>query len=83
MVQLVDVFSKLVMSLMAVVIDYCMKLSLDYLPESLYYNVSTSIGAAHATFLLRDQLVLEQGPIHDTLLVGEANPNQQEGLPHC
>ena len=50
MVQLVDVFSKLVMSLMAVVMDYCMKLSLDYLPESLYYDVSTSKGAAHVTF---------------------------------
>ena len=50
MVQLVDIFSKPEMSLMAALMDYFMKHSLEYQPESLYYNVSTSIGAAHATF---------------------------------
>ena len=50
MVQLVDIFSKPEMSLMAVVMDYFMKHSLEYQPESLYYDVSTSIGAAHVTF---------------------------------
>ena len=38
------------MFLMAAVMDYFMKHSLEYQPESLYYDVSTSIGAAHATF---------------------------------
>ena len=50
MVQLVDIFSKPVMSLIAVVMEYFMKHSLEYQAESLYYNVSTSIGAAHVTF---------------------------------
>ena len=50
MVLLVDIFSKPEMFLMAVVMDYFMKHSLQYKPESLYYDVSTSIGAAHATF---------------------------------
>ena len=50
MVQLVDIFSKPEMSLMATVMDYFMKNNLEYQPESLYYDVSTCIGAAHATF---------------------------------
>jgi len=50
MVQLVDIFSKPEMSLMAVVKDYFMKHSLQYKQESRYYDVSTSIGAAHVTF---------------------------------
>eukprot|EP00092_Neocalanus_flemingeri_P070785 GFUD01086912.1.p1 GENE.GFUD01086912.1~~GFUD01086912.1.p1 ORF type:complete len:506 (+),score=165.74 GFUD01086912.1:97-1614(+) len=50
MVQLVDIFSKPEMSLMAAVMDYFMRHNLEYQPESLYYDVSTCIGAAHATF---------------------------------
>ena len=50
MVLLVDIFSKPEMFLMAVVMDYFMKHSLQYKPESLYYDVSTSIGAAHVKF---------------------------------
>jgi len=50
MVQLVNIFSKSEMSLIAVVMEYFMKRSLEYQPESLYYDVSTSIGAAHVTF---------------------------------
>ena len=75
MVQLVDIFSKPEMSLMAAVMDY---FSLEYQPEILYYDVSNSIGAAHATFHLETSLYLDR----DTL-VGKANPGQQEGLPHC
>jgi len=50
MVQLVDIFSKPEMSLMAGVMDYFLKHNLEYQPESLYYDVSTCVGAAHATF---------------------------------
>ena len=49
MVQLVNIFSKSEMSLIAVVMEYFMKRSLEYQPESLYYDVSTSIRAAHVT----------------------------------
>ena len=48
MVQLCDIFSKPEMSLMAVVMDYFMKHSLEYQPESLYYDVSTSKGPTPA-----------------------------------
>ena len=50
MVLLVDIFSKPEMSLIVVVMEYFIKHSLEYQPESLYYDVSTSIGAAHVTF---------------------------------
>lgn len=50
MVQLVDIFSKPEMSLMAEVIDYFHAMGLAYEPESLYYDVNKCIGAAHASF---------------------------------
>ena len=69
MVLLVDIFSKPEMFLMAVVMDYFMKHSLQYKPESLYYDVSTSIGAAlvkfhsekrsnHSLYLHRDPFMI-------------------------
>ena len=44
MVQLVDIFSKPEMSLMASVMEHFMKNKLEVQPESLHYDVSTSIG---------------------------------------
>ncbi|XP_023340841.1 5'-nucleotidase domain-containing protein 3 isoform X2 [Eurytemora carolleeae] len=50
MVQLVDIFSKPEMSLMAAVMDYFHTCEIEYQPESLYYDISKCIGLAHATF---------------------------------
>ena len=44
MVQLVDIFSKPEMALMAGVMDYFMINQLEVQPESLHYDVSTCIG---------------------------------------
>ena len=44
MVQLVDIFSKPEMSLMASVMEHFMRNKLEVQPESLHYDVSTSIG---------------------------------------
>ena len=52
-------FSKPEMSLMAAVMEY---FSLEYQPEILYYDVSNSIGAAHATFHLETSLYLDRDP---------------------
>ena len=62
------------MSLMAAVMDYFMKHSLEYQPESLYYDVFTSIGAAHATFHIDTSLYLNRDPFMIPWL---------EKLPHC
>ena len=50
MVQLVDIFSKPEMSLIAGLTDYFQSHKLEYEPESLYHDVAKSIGTAHATF---------------------------------
>lgn len=50
MVQLVDIFSKPEMALMAGVMDYFLSHDLQHQPESLHYDVATCIGLAHATF---------------------------------
>lgn len=50
MVQLVDIFSKPEMALMAGVMEHFMRNKLEVQPESLHYDVSTSIGMAHKTF---------------------------------
>lgn len=50
MVQLVDIFSKPEMSLIAGVMDYFSSIGVPYETESLYYDVSKCIGAAHGTF---------------------------------
>jgi len=50
MVQLVDIFSKPEMSLIAGLTDYFQSHHLDYQPESLYHDVAKCIGRAHATF---------------------------------
>ena len=50
MVQLVDIFSKPEMALMAGVMDYFLVNQLEVQPESLHYDVSTCIGLAHKTF---------------------------------
>ena len=57
MLQLVDIFSKLEMSLIAVVMEYFMKHSLEYQPESLYYDVSTSIGGFNMVSQLKRKFV--------------------------
>ena len=51
MVQLVDIFSKPEMALMAGVMDYFLiNPQLEVQPESLHYDVSTCIALAHRTF---------------------------------
>ena len=50
MVQLNDIFSKPEMNLIAEVMDIFMAQGLSFEPESLHYDVSKCIGAAHATF---------------------------------
>jgi len=50
MVQLIDIFSKPEMSLIAGLTDYLQSRNLTYQPESLYHDVSKCIGLAHATF---------------------------------
>jgi len=50
LVQIVDIFSKPEMSLIAEVTDHFQSLGITFEPESLYYDVSKCIGLAHATF---------------------------------
>ena len=57
MVQLVNIFSKSEMSLIAVVMEYFIKSGLEYQPESLYYDVSTSIGGFNMVSQLKRKFV--------------------------
>lgn len=66
MVQLVDIFSKPEMSLIAEVTDYFMSLDLAFEPESLFYDVSKCIRQAHKRFhsetIANPQLFLHRDP---------------------
>jgi len=81
MVQLVDIFSKPEMSLMAGVMDLFILNGLQYQPESLHYDVSTCIGMAHATFHAEarsnPQLYLHRDPLLIPYLERLANAGKQ------
>ena len=60
MVQLVDIFSKPEMSLIAGVQDYFISHGLEYQPESLHYDVSTCIGELLLSSLIEAEIVEKQ-----------------------